>query len=76
MIINKPQWIKIYHHFVNINQITHINMEIYGCDCGAPFEQQDEKFLTITLACGQNYRVRHKDPGASELLEKLGFNLN
>lgn len=71
----KNNWIKLFGHFVNASQITHINMLVYGRDCGAPFERQDEKFLVIVLSCGQRYRVAHSDPDTEELLKKLGFDL-
>ena len=71
----KNNWIQLFGHFVNIEQITHINMLVFGRECGAPFEKQDEKFLVIVLACGQRYRLAHTDPDTENVLKKLGFNL-
>ena len=75
MITSKPQWIQLFSHYVNMNQITHIEMCVYGRDCNAPFDKQDEKFLIIVLTCGQRYRLAHTDPDIEDVLRKLGFNL-
>ena len=68
-------WIQLFGHFVNVSQITHIEMCVYGRDCNATFEKQDDKFMVIVLACGQRYRVAHNDPDTEGVLKKLGFNL-
>ena len=75
MITLKPQWIQLFSHYVNMNQITHIEMCVYGRDCNAPFDKQDHKFMVVVLSCGQRYRIAHKDPDIENLLNKLGFNL-
>ena len=75
MITNKPEWIQVFNSFINTNQITHINMLVFGKDCHAPFENKDDKYFVIHLACGQSFRVAHNDPDATEVLKKLGFNL-
>ena len=69
-------WIKLYSYFINPEHITHVNLLVYGRDCDASYEKQDEKFLVINLSCGQSYRVPHKDPEIDVLLDKLGLSLN
>ena len=73
MISSKPQWIQLFGHYVNLNQVTHVEMCVTGRDCNAPFEKQDDKFMVVVLACGQRYRIAHKDPDIESVLNKLGF---
>ena len=75
MITLKPQWIQLFSHYVNMNQITHIEMCVYGRDCNAPFDKQDHKFMVVVLSCGQRYRIAHKDSDIENVLNKLGFDL-
>lgn len=75
MIITQPNWIQLFGHYINMNQITHINMCVYGRDCGAIYEHKDEKFLVIKLSCGQSYRVAHKSGDIEDVMNKLGFTL-
>ena len=69
-------WIEICGDIVNSNQITHIVPCILGRNCGASFDEKNNKFVVIGLSCGQRYRLAHCDSSLPKIMQKLNLNFH
>ena len=69
-------WIEICGDIVNYSQITHIVPCILGRNCGASFDEQNNKFVVIGLSCGRKYRLAHSDSTLSEIMQQLNLNFH